>query len=241
MIISHRTIEEIADTVTAEFSAFFYKDGEMSRRVMPLCTPIDQFASDYLKLNVSFESLSPDGSVCGLTAYEDTVYSCEMSGVRKLIPVKRNQVLLDTCFIQPGQVRKLCGRRRFTLAHECAHQILFQLESDENRAAFRKRYAEGACYSLRELKSREDWNEWHANALGAAILMPRGEVGLAAWRFFPGRRLVCVDGLFSFADRDILEMTAGIFGVSISALVIRLRHLGYIDDRSDNLAGEVTA
>ncbi len=37
---------------------------------------------------------------------------------------------MDASFIQPGQVYKLCGKRRFTLAHECAHQILFQMESE---------------------------------------------------------------------------------------------------------------
>ena len=47
----------------------------------------------------------------------------------------RNQVLLDDRFIQPTQIKRLCGRRRFTLAHECAHQILFQLKNDENKVA----------------------------------------------------------------------------------------------------------
>ena len=35
------------------------------------------------------------------------------------------------------------------------------------------------AYSLRELKTREDWNEWQANVLGAAILMPQREIDLA--------------------------------------------------------------
>ena len=68
-------------------------------------------------------------------------------------------------------MRKLCGKRRFTLAHECAHQLLFHLESEDTKAACRKLYAERRTYSLRDLKSNEDWNEWQANVLGAAILM----------------------------------------------------------------------
>lgn len=87
-------------------------------------------------------------------------------------------MLLDSSFIAPGNVRKLCGKRRFTLAHECAHQILFQLETDEQKEACRKLYAERRAYSLRDLKSNEDWNEWQANALGAAILMPQQEIDL---------------------------------------------------------------
>ena len=40
------------------------------RQALP--TPIDQFAKNYLGLRVSFARLSPDGSICGVTAYADT-------------------------------------------------------------------------------------------------------------------------------------------------------------------------
>ena len=89
-------------------------------------TPIDQFAREYLGMAVSFARLSSDGSICGLTAYADTEYITEEMGEKRAIPLRKNQILLDVSFIQPGQVHKLCGKRRFTLAHECAHQILFQ-------------------------------------------------------------------------------------------------------------------
>ena len=80
-------------------------------------------------------------------------------GIKRTIPLKQNQVLLDESFIKPGQVKELCGKRRFTLAHECAHQILYQYESDEVKAACQKKYAARSSYSLRDLKTREDWNE----------------------------------------------------------------------------------
>ena len=121
--------------------------------------------------------------------YKGSIPESRTMPISQVIPLKRNQVLLDSSFIQPGQVKKLCGKRRFTLAHECAHQILFQLESDEGKAACRKQYAARRCYSLRDLKTREDWNEWQANALGAAILMPKEEIGFAMWRFASGRKL----------------------------------------------------
>ena len=71
----------------------------------------------------------------------------------------------DRNFIEPSQIRKLCGKRRFTLAHECAHQILFQMETDKIREACRRKYSARTAYSLRALKTREDWNEWQANVL----------------------------------------------------------------------------
>ena len=230
MILSHDDIEKIAAATISDFNQFFYTDGIPSERTMPIPTPIDQFASDYLKLKVSFTHLSSDGSFCGLTAYEDTEYTCEIDGVKRTIPLKRNQVLLDSSFIQPGQVRKLCGKRRFTLAHECAHQILYQLESDEGKAACRKQYSARRCYSLRDLKTKEDWNEWQANVLGAAILMPKEEIDLAMWRFAPGRKLKYYGGWFPYMDRVALKIMCDAFGVSKTALMIRLRELGHLED-----------
>jgi hypothetical protein len=119
-------------------SSFSYET-EGTRR-MARGTPIDQFAKDYLGMNVSFARLSSDGSICGLTAYADTEYIVEELGVKRTIPLRKNQILLDVGFIQYGQVHKLCGKRRFTLAHECAHQILFQMES-ELQSAYVKKYS----------------------------------------------------------------------------------------------------
>ena len=62
MILSHRQIEEIAVAVTKDFNEFFFgPDTEEAR--LPRGTPIDQFARDYLGLDVSFAPLSPDGSI----------------------------------------------------------------------------------------------------------------------------------------------------------------------------------
>ena len=73
VILSQKQIEEIAAAVTEDFNKFFF--GTESEEVrMARATPIDQFARDYLGLQVSFARLSSDGSICGLTAYTDTEY-----------------------------------------------------------------------------------------------------------------------------------------------------------------------
>ena len=158
MILSQKQIEEIAAAVTRDFNEFFF-GCETDKARIARATPIDQFATDYLSLDVSFARLSSDGSIYGLTAYENTEYIIEESNAQRSIALRRNQILLDESFIKPGQVRQLCGKRRFTLAHECAHQILFYLETDEVQDTCRKKYAARKAYSLRELKTHEDWNE----------------------------------------------------------------------------------
>ena len=147
MILSHKQIEEIAVAVIKDFNAFFFGDDEEDIRIAR-ATPIDQFAKDYLGLDVSFARLSLDGSICGLTAYTDTEYIIEQFGAKRRIPLKQNQVLLDEEFIKPGKIRQLCGKRRFTLAHECAHQILYQMESEDAKASCRKKYAARTAYLM---------------------------------------------------------------------------------------------
>lgn len=232
MILSHREIEEIAAAVTKDFNEFFFGSKQEDDSRMAQATPIDQFAGEYLGLSVTFVHLSSDGSLCGLTAYADTEYVIEEMGIKRTIPLRKNQILLDDSFIRPGQVHKLCGKRRFTLAHECAHQILFQMESDAVRDACERKYSARKAYSLRDLKTREDWNEWQANALGAAILMPQKEIDLAMRRFASGKRLVNYEGRFAYHDRLSLTLLCQQLGVSKSAAVIRLRQLGYIEDRA---------
>lgn len=69
MILSQKKIEEIAVAVTKDFNEFFFGSETKDIRRMARGTPIDQFAKEYLGLEVSFAHLSPDGSICGLTAY----------------------------------------------------------------------------------------------------------------------------------------------------------------------------
>ena len=137
MILSQRQLEEIAASTTKDFNRFFFGDEADKPDRSALPTPIDQFAKNYLGLRVSFARLSPDGSICGVTAYADTEYKITELGITRTLALKRNQVILDESFIRSGNVQRLCAKRRFTLAHECAHQILFQLESEEVKAFVR--------------------------------------------------------------------------------------------------------
>ena len=231
MILSYTQIEEIAAAVTKDFNEFFFGERAAPETHYAQATPIDQLAGDYLGLRVSYARLSEDGSICGLTAYTDTEYAATYRGVTHVIPLRANEVLLDSSFMEPGQVRARCGKRRFTLAHECAHQLLFQMESDEARQARRETYSPRTAYSLRDLKTREDWNEWQANALGAALLMPQREIDRAMDYLARGRRLINYGGWFNYGDRAVLSQLCQTLGVSKSAAVIRLRQMCHLEDR----------
>lgn len=82
MILSQKKIEEIAVAVIRDFQKSFFGSEADDPARFALPTPIDQFASDYLNLKVSFQKLSSDGSIYGLTAYVDTEYQIEVDGSR---------------------------------------------------------------------------------------------------------------------------------------------------------------
>lgn len=231
MILSLRQIEEIGAATIHDFNKFFFHDSTGLQRRGIHATPIDQFAKEYLGLTISFTRLSTDGSICGLTSYADAEYISEEMGETHTIQLRRNQILLDSSFVEVGQVKRLCGKRRFTLAHECAHQLLFQLETEEERQYRYQDYETRKVYSLRDLKTKEDWNEWQANALGAALLMPQEEVERAMWLFGQCKKLINYEGWFTQTDKMVLTEFCSALGVSKSAAVIRLRQMGYIEDR----------
>ena len=82
MILSHRQIEDIAAAIIQDFNKFFYCGSTVFGDKYVHATPIDEFARDYLRLNVRFARLSADGSICGLTSYADAEYIVESNGMK---------------------------------------------------------------------------------------------------------------------------------------------------------------
>lgn len=85
----------------------------------------------------------------------------------------------------------------------------------------------------RVLRTQEDWNEWRANTLGAAILMPQSEVDRAMWFINSRKPLTCYGWRFYDSDQVKIDTFCGVFGVSRSAAAIRLEQLGYLNRKKD--------
>ncbi len=229
MILSYDMIETYAISILESFRNQCHVEMHPARRKYARATRIEQFAEQYMNLELKYTRLSGIGDVLGLTAYADTEYRYTEDGVERSIPLLKSQILLDTS-LAPNLYRDTNrNRRRFTIAHECAHQILFRMENAENRAVCRKLYSMGEPYSLRDLKSREDWNEWQANALAAALLMPSEEIKRSIGH--RSKELICYEGRFTAMDRHDLDNLCHSLLVSRQAMTIRLRQLGYLIDR----------
>lgn len=227
MILSHRQIETLGAAITLDFERHCASTSGSANDPSRNAFPIERFAEDWLGLEVSMTELSLDGSICGLTAYTDTEYNVLNGSSMRSIPLRRKQILLDSHLAGPLHT----GRRRFTLAHECAHQILFTLEDSATQNERQAAYAQRSSYSLRELKIKEDWDEWQANVLAAAILIPINKLKDVRCQMSQTKSLQCYGTKLdarSYADLDAL---CNAFLVSKSAMLIRLRQIGAVVDR----------
>jgi hypothetical protein len=223
MILSLANIEDLADTILKDYLGALPDDADHVRPI-----DIEAFASRFLGLNVAYTRLSDTGDVLGLTTYTDVDVELERYMCKQVIKVAKNTVLIDDSLIKPDQNQ---GRRRFTISHECSHQILYRQEPEEQRRFLLRQY-KGRSYSLRELVSRDDWCEWQANALGAALIMPPRHIVLLMQKFSRNRCLVSHENQITVSDKMVLSQLCEALEVSKSALVIRMRQLGLIVDGS---------
>ena len=141
----------------------------------------------------------------------------------------------STTTIVAPMTSKLDKPAPVSYTHQCAHQLLYQLESDETKADCRKMYSNKKGYTARELKTKEDWNEWQANALGAAIILPKREVCRVADYMTRGNKIKSTFGQLDFFGNMVVGEISDIFHASASAVKIRLERLGYIEDCTEEL------
>jgi hypothetical protein len=239
MIISRTDIEEYAESILTDFNGGATED---AARIRP--TDIEALAARYLGLRVAYTRLSDSEELLGLTAYADVDIELTRFLRKQIVRVPRNTVLLDERLLPKRSYEDTeRGRRRYTLAHECAHQIFYRAASktpvyagEAQRSGFvRERRNDGAGELLPSQRQnalsavRDD--EWQANALAAALLMPPQSVAALMQRFAGNRCLISYDRRFNIPDKLVLEHFCAALGVSRAAAVIRLRQLGYLTDK----------
>ena len=227
MVLARMDIEQIADDILADFHT-------EQKSQFPK-TDIDGLATLFLRLSVKYTKLSDNGTLLGLTAYDATNAKITLNGVTTEIHLERNSVLLDSMFLDQylnaKEVTRREALRRFTLAHECSHQIIFRLATSDIQDNLRKMYQKERSYDCFDLKSKEDWNEWQANTMGAALLMPRSVIRTYFERYQRGLPLISYGGRFPRRERLAISHLMGFFGVSQSMVKIRLKGLGLIVER----------
>ena len=214
---SKSDIETIGESILQDYC-------KQGRSDVIISIDIERFAREYLGLDVHYQKLSANCTILGLTTYKGVELELQLKNHTEIITVPMDTILVEEKLAKPEHA----ARRRFTIAHECAHQILARLEERDTGTSFRKAIVDGKYCSCRELKTAEEWSEWQANALGAALLMPQNELFLlAADEFIPPIFSVQGEGERD-VDRKEIKKIAGWYSVSWMAMAIRLKELGLV-------------
>ena len=227
-VLSNDNMDEIAEAFLQEYMPKI--------ALFPEAIDIDWLAEECLYLDVKHKSLTHDGSVLAMLAFEDVE---DLPCLNELLQdaticVPKGTVIIDSWLSAIDQKY----RRRFTLAHEVAHWILHRSYHSPFNQEYQFRTRRTPYIACRtagieakdsKLETDYDWLEWQADCLAAAILMPKKVftditndilVSCGLYRFRVGQ--------ISNADAYVIDKLSTTFCVSRKATEIRLKKLGYI-------------
>lgn len=218
MYLSRYNIEAIAERVITAYRKLPDLSGQVVRKVVP-----ELLVSRLLGLAVEFHTLSPDGTILGLTACDEvevTVFDNHNRPEYRHMDGKT--LFIDNSLISEDAP---VGRYHFTLVHEACHQIYKMLFSQRytNEAAKRQIHY---CTSYKHIC---DWEEWRTNTLTSAVLMPADMVRSNMAAFGLGNHLRMLNKVFAPGEYNRFCEMVQYMGVSKQALSIRLKQLGLLE------------
>ena len=220
--LSRAEIEQIGLRVVNAYWKLGPQDSDMSRRICP-----EILAQKLLGLTVEYRTLSRNGSILGMTAFENVgvrVYENNTPGYYFL---DGHTILIEASLAGEGANP---GRRNFTLMHETCHQIFRMLFPTEYvpPAQYRKVY----CYAAAMYGHQSmpvNWEEWRVNTLAAAILIPKELLIEQMHAAGLGENLRLLNKIFAPKEYEKFAAVAEAMGVSKSALAIRMKQLHLLD------------
>ncbi len=196
-----------------------------------LCVDIEAFVREYLGLRIVYESLAePDPGRVGF--FSDGVRPLRVRrGERKeQVVFPARTVVIDRYLLTPGE----SARKRFTIAHEGAHDILERhvpLQTSP-AAAFHSAYDPDMTYTRDMLRGMLSVNESYTNRAAACLLMPAFLVEQVLERHNGSRKVIIYDGGVLAQDQKLLiQKMADTMGVSYTAFSVRLSELDLYESR----------
>lgn len=195
----------------------------------PQALDIKYLVEECIVLDIREEKLDYE-SILGFIAFTDIVFPIS---AHEAIEVREGTILLN------AHLRYRITRWRFTVAHELAHWILHRAYhcGDNRKYNFRQiGYSYISCgtdmtelgkKNPRVAKTDDEWAEWQADNLAAALLMPRdtfvnaAKITLAKHGFL---EMYLVAGKDINRGMAVIEELADLFQVSMRSVRIRMRY-----------------
>ncbi len=211
---------------------------ELLKTPQPL--DVEDFAENYLGLNIHYEYLSNNGHIWGRMVFNNRkipVFDPEL-GRAEYCPIDADTIVIDNRLLDDSKESIF----RSTMMHECGHDIyhlqiyweddsqptLFQLDPPQEKiAATLCRAADiegnGIGNKPRSLTSDHDWIEHQAKYFSAAMLMPKSMVELICSEPVLRKRLL--DNACGFEEEFLAQHLADVFKVSLTSAKIRIKQL----------------
>ena len=227
-VLSRVDIEEIAERVLNEYR----KLPEIKDRELYRIDP-DVLLTRVLNLNIEYAHLSSDESILGLTSFDEVdVLVYDETDEEYILCLDGKTVVIEMSL--QTDISKL-GRCNFTKTHEGAHQvfkIMFPKEYGVVTTSERLHFYKTETDNLKPI---QDWEEWQANTLASALLLPKDLVQKGMFLFGFGDKISCVNRFYYQDVYKRFSMLSEYLGVSKKALAIRMKYLGLLDrEQLDN-------
>lgn len=222
--ISNIELEEIAESLILAYTDGYGEELQ--------CVDIEGLIEEYLSLPIKYVQMAEkDLDKLGFIADGKTSLCIYEKGNKTNVIYPLNTIVIDKYLLGI----KESGKRRFTLAHEVGHLILDKVTADIPQANFYREYDNENEYSIQELHNRMNLNEVQANIFAASLLMPKFLLDKTMKKYAAGRRLpIYGNNVLKHREKVIVNKMADVLGVSYTALVIRLRKLGYFKQHDMN-------
>lgn len=186
--------------------------------------------------DVEYQHLSYDGSILGMTSFTEMgvqVFEDDDNEAFFFLDGKTVLVEKDLNFDS-----KLKGRKNFTLMHEGSHQIFKMLFPNDYGVTQKSAGVHYYKANSERNKPISDWEEWQANTLGAAILLPENLIKQGMYLFSLGEKIECLNKIYYPSVYKRFDALADFLGCSKKALAIRMKQLGllkkeYLDNPFD--------
>lgn len=194
---------------------------------------IEYLAQDCLFMTIRNKHITYNGVILGMTAFGDVSVNC----LNNMLEPSREELsegsmLLDNSLLGRDQF----ARRRFTLSHESSHWILHRsYHSPDNKQFQFRRQNFVACRSSNiecakyNCRTDDDWEEWQADKLAAALLMPYTPFKIySEYVLCSLREMFLIEGNYTWNYREAINKISAKFKVSKMATKIRLKEIGLL-------------
>ena len=218
--LSKEDIERIAESVLCQYKAQYLPERRM-------CYMVDATElAQMLGFTIEYVHITRDGSILGQTSSGRIWTEIFDDNMNKMFfELDGSTILVDKRLLSNP---KIAGRKNFTIAHEIAHQIINRRYPEVYEAENRT-----FCDYRRSVKPKKkivDWHEWQADALAAALLLPRDAVQDSMFMFGLGEKMKLLSRKYSDTRYKYFCDMADYLQVSRTALSYRMEQLGLLDN-----------